>query len=382
MTVPSVTLRTMTDARRSRRAAGLGKRLLRSRVVDTLTTPHGVDRYLEQLHPLFTVREVRARVVDVVPETSTATTVVLRPNSAWDGFRAGQHVQFGVEMDGARRTRCFSVSSSEHRADGCFTVTVKAHDGGRVSRYLRDGLRIGTIVHLSPADGEFVLADPLPASVVLISGGSGVTPAMSMLRTLRDSGARTDLTFLYYARTREDALFGAELDEIATSCPWARIVRVYTREPGAGALEGRFRREHLQTLGIDPLTTPAYACGPAGMIDAVRSVYGAAAALDQLKVEYFKVPTPQVDAADATGTVTFTSSATTTDNTGRTILEQAEAAGLQPEFGCRMGICHSCTVRKNSGAVRNVINGEVAADTDEDIQICITAPVGDVSVAL
>lgn len=69
-------------------------------------------------------------------------------------------------------------------------------------------------------------------------------------------------------------------------------------------------------------------------------------------------------------------------NDGRTILEQAEAAGLTPQFGCRMGVCHTCTVHKLHGAVRNVITGDVRANTDEHIQICINSPVGDVRVAL
>mgnify|MGYP001976776844 CR=1 FL=1 len=63
-------------------------------------------------------------------------------------------------------------------------------------------------------------------------------------------------------------------------------------------------------------------------------------------------------------------------------LPQAEAAGLTPESGCRMGICFSCTRRKNSGAVRNVITGAVSSTDEEDVQICVSAPVGDVDIAL
>ena len=69
-------------------------------------------------------------------------------------------------------------------------------------------------------------------------------------------------------------------------------------------------------------------------------------------------------------------------NNGRSLLEQAEHAGLSPEFGCRMGICHTCTCRKTAGSVRNLVTGEVSSAEEEDIQICVSAPVGDVELDL
>ena len=82
------------------------------------------------------------------------------------------------------------------------------------------------------------------------------------------------------------------------------------------------------------------------------------------------------------GRVTFADSGVEVVDDGRPLLEQAEAAGLTPESGCRMGICHSCTRRKTSGAVRNLITGAVSSADEEDVQICVSAPVGDVDIAL
>ena len=370
----------MTTATRSKR--GLTRRLLAAPLVDSLTTPHGIDRFLEQMDPMLTVHQVRAKVVEVIHETGAASTVVLEPNDAWAGFTPGQHVQFGVEVDGKRRIRCFSVSSSTHRDDGRFSVTVKAHEDGYVSQYLHRKMRDRTLIYLSQAEGEFVLPASVPDRLVLISGGSGITPVMSMLRSLRDAGHDKPVTFLHYARSVTDEIFHDELDEVARSCPWLTMRRVYTREPGVGVLQGRFVAEHLEHLGIDPPTTATFACGPAGLIETVRESYESVGAGDRLNVEYFKVPSVQLDAEDATGTLTLDDSGDDVANDGRTILEQAETAGLSPEFGCRMGICHKCTIKKKHGAVRNVISGEVRADTDEEIQICINAPVGDVCVAL
>lgn len=361
----------------------LVRKALASKAVASLTSPHSIDHYLSRVHPLLTVNEVRGRVVEVLHETDVASTVVIRPNGVWSGFKPGQHIQFGVEVDGTRKIRCFSVSSSTERDDGLFTVSVKAHPDGYVSQFVHKALTPKTLVYLSQAEGEFVLPDPVPERLLLISGGSGITPLISMLRSLRDREHTGRVTFLHYARSNADEMFSAELDEIAETVGFVDIVRVYTREPAAQArLKGRFSLSHLDTLGVDPAATPTWACGPAGLIDVVQKVYAERGGTQNLAVEYFKVPSVNLDAADATGTLTFDDSDVTHENDGRTILEQAEAAGLSPEFGCRMGVCNTCTVQKKHGAVRHVISGEVSANTDEPIKICVNTPVGDACVAL
>ncbi len=363
---------------------GIIRTALTSKAVRSLTSPNSIDDYLQQVHPMLAADHVRARVVEVRRETGEASTVVMRPNGVWKGFRPGQHVQFGVEVDGTRRIRVFSVSSAptSRRRDRTFSVSVKAHPDGYVSQFLHRELAPGTIVYLSQAEGEFVLPETVPSSLLLVSGGSGVTPVMSMLRTLRSTGHTGDVTFLHYARSRDDEMFTDELDEIAASTSM-RVVRIYTRAPEPGAeLAGRFHVDHLKHLGLDPAATLTYVCGPAGLIASVRDTYDELGAADQLRLEYFKVPSVDVDAADATGTLAFDDSLVEAPNTGATILEQAEAAGLQPDFGCRMGVCNTCALKKNSGAVRHVVTGEISADTDQTIKICVQVPVGDVNVAL
>jgi ferredoxin-NADP reductase len=361
---------------------GIIRKALASRPVASLTSPHTIDHYLDQIHPMLAAENVRARVVEVVQETGDASTVILRPNGAWKGFTPGQHVQFGVEVDGTRRIRCFSVSSSRAAKKGTFSVSVKAHPDGYVSQFLHNELKPRTVVYLSQAEGEFVLPREVPDNLLLVSGGSGITPVMSMVRTLRDTGHRGDVTFLHYARSREDEMFAADLDALAAESN-VTVKRIYTRKPEPVAeLKGRFHVDHLKHLGVDPSETLTYVCGPAGLIATVRDTYTDLGAADQLRLEYFKVPSVDLDAADATGTLTFDEAKIEADNSGATILEQAEAAGLKPEFGCRMGVCNTCVVKKNHGAVRHVISNEVRANTDETIKICVHVPVGDVNVAL
>ena len=178
-------------------------RILRSRAVAALTSPHGVDRYLEQLNPMWAAHEVRARVVAVHREVDVAghpavATLTLQPTSTWRGHRAGQHVQLGVEVNGARRTtRVFTVSSPDSKPGDRFTITMRANPDGVVSRYLVEQAEVGTMVHLSQAQGEFVLPDHVPDHIVFITGGSGITPAMSMLRSLQRRTHRGRVTFLH-----------------------------------------------------------------------------------------------------------------------------------------------------------------------------------------
>jgi stearoyl-CoA 9-desaturase NADPH oxidoreductase len=360
---------------------GLGRALLSSRVLDALTTPHGVDRYLELVNPMWAVHEVRARVEHVHPEAPGVATLTLCPTGTWQGALAGQHVQVGVVVDGVRRTRCFSLSSSAHRADGRIEITVKAHDEGYVSRYLSSDVPVGTVVHLSPAEGEFTLPHPRPDRMLMVSAGSGVTPVMSMLRTLCDEGYAGSVTFLHYARTAEDTIFAAELGERAETCGFAEVHVVHTRADNHGLLQGRFSAEHLRAVAPDFADAVTFACGPSGLIESMRELYEDAGAADRLRVEHFKTPTITADPT-AEGVIEFRDSSAQASNSGQTLLEQAEAAGLTPAYGCRMGICKSCTTRKHEGVVRNVIDGAESAMPDEDIQICVSAPLGDCALDL
>lgn len=345
------------------------RRLLRSQLVDLLVGPHGIDRYLELVRPTLTVRDARAEVVAVRHQTARSVTLTLRPNAAFDGFRAGQFVRVGLDIDGVRRTRTYSPAGSEHDQD-LLELTVTLHPGGVVSNHLRSGVRPGTVVHLGSASGDFVLPDPRPESLVLISGGSGITPVISMLRTLRDERHRGHVWFVHFARTAADWLYRREVEEIAARCPNVTVRYLATREGG----------EHLTAGLLGEMRHPALAavCGPPALIEAARSIFEP----ERLIAETFTPPTLAVSGESATGTLRFTRSGRIAEIGAGTLLEQAEAAGLSPEFGCRMGICHTCSCRKAAGAVRDIRTGELHEEEDEDIQLCVSVPAGDVALEI
>jgi stearoyl-CoA 9-desaturase NADPH oxidoreductase len=351
-------------------------------LVEALATPHAVDRYLELVNPMLTVRDLRAEVTEVRRPTADSVTLTLRPTRQWRGFRAGQFVQLTVEIDGVNRTRCYSPACSQHRADGRIELTVKAHRDGLVSQHLYQQAHPGLVVGLAPADGTFVLPETRPASVLLISGGSGITPVLAMLRTLCDEGYAGDVAFLHYARTAADVPYLDELHRLAAAHPNVTLVLGYTEQAGGGRLHGHFGPEHLDAAAPWHADAETFLCGPPTLTGAVRDLYAANGLSGRLHTEDFAPAPVVVDDGTATGAVTFERAGRTADNTGATLLEQAEAAGLSPEYGCRMGICFSCTQIKTAGCTRNITNGELHTDPDTEIQLCISVPVGDVSLAI
>jgi ferredoxin-NADP reductase len=359
--------------------AGIGTRLLRSPVVDLLLGPHGVDRYLELIRPSLTVRDARAEVIAVRRQTPRSVTLTLRPNSAWSGFRAGQFVRAGFEIDGVRRTRTYSPAGSEHSGEGELELTVTSHPEGVVSPHLVATGRPGSIVHLAAAQGDFVLPDQRPDRLILISGGSGITPVMSMLRTLADENYDGEITFLHYARTPADWLYEAEVAELAAR---TRTIVAYRATRGSRAT-GHLDAPTLAALAGDLADAHAAVCGPPPLLDAARTAWAQLGGDDvRLRTETFTAPRLAVTGAAADGTLRFLRSDRRAAIGAGTLLEQAEAAGLRPAFGCRMGICRTCTCRKSAGAVRNLVTGEISDEEDEDIQLCVSVPAGDVALEL
>ncbi len=350
----------------------LTRRVLRSPLVDLLTGPHGVDRYTELVAPTWTSGEARAKVVAVQRQTPRSVTLTLEPNKAFAGFRAGQHINLTVEINGRRRTRCYSPASAEGAA--FIELTIGRHDGGLVSTYLCEHARPGMVVGLDSVGGDFALPGGPPATrpgrILFVSGGSGITPVMSMLRTLRAENYRGEIALIHYARSAEEACYRDELAAMAN----VRVLHGYTRSTAGADLDGHFGPDHL--AGAMPAPDAVYVCGPPALVQAVGEH------CPDVTSESFVPPTFTVPAESSGGRVTFTDTNIEVTDDGRPLLQQAEAAGLTPESGCRMGICHSCTRRKTRGAVRNLITGAVSTTDDEDVQICVSAPVGDVELAL
>ena len=343
-------------------------------VVARMTTPLLPDDYLHLVNPLWSARELRGKIVAVVPETGDAATLVIKPGWGWKfNYQAGQYVGIGVHLDGRWHWRSYSISSSP--ADGgtrgrvgLLTITVKAMPEGFMSEHLVRGLEAGTIVRLALPQGEFVLPDPPPAKILFWTGGSGITPVMSMLRTLDRRGTMPDVVHIHSATTMSAAIFREERLALAARHGGLQLIENFDDQHGILDVD------RLAEVCPDWKDREAWVCGPAPMLAAAEDRWGNAHLTKQLHIERFSaVLTTSAEG----GRVTFAASGKAAEVDGATtLLEAGEAAGIQMPFGCRMGICHTCIVPLKQGMVKDLRNG---AEYHENagVQTCITAAAGD-----
>jgi stearoyl-CoA 9-desaturase NADPH oxidoreductase len=345
-------------------------------VARAFSTPLGPEDYLEMINPLWSTRELRGRVQRVVPETADAVTVLIRPGRDWPGHRPGQYLRIGVDIDGVRHWRAYSLTSDPDRPDGLISITPKRVGAGKVSPYLVSGLAPGTIVHLGRVEGEFVLPDPPPRKLLFITAGSGVTPVMSMLRHLEREGELSDVVHLHSARTEDDVIFGPALRGLA-----ARHAG-YALRPRHTGRHGRRRPAELDAECPDWRERDAFVSGPADMIDALLAHWEAAGDPDRLRHERFQ-PVIVGRGDGAGGIIRFRASgAEVTSDGTRPILVSGEEAGLELPFGCRMGICHTCVGTLCAGQVRDLRSGAVGGTAGQAIRTCVHAPEGPVDILL
>ncbi len=350
-------------------------------VLDAVAAPHGIDRHLEQIAPLWSTTEIRGRVVAVDRTAVGSTILTIKPNGNWAGFKAGQYTQLSVEIDGVRHTRCYSMANSASDT-GTFQLGIKAHPHGLVSRHLLREARVGLVVGLSAPAGDFHLPDVRPDGVLLISGGSGITPVLSMLRTLVAEGHAGPISFVHYAPSPDAVLFSRELAAIAEANDNVQLFFGFDTAPHVGQLVGFLDTDHLDTVCSDWATTETFVCGPAPLMDSVAGCFDAAGATERFHQEAFTLPHFVSEAGTVDGSIRFGTSDLVIENDGRPILEQAEDAGLEPDSGCRMGICHTCTRSMTCGTVRDAVSGEVTSGTNVEIRVCVSVPVGDIEIEL
>lgn len=349
---------------------------------DAIAAPHGVDRYLEQVAPTWSSTEVRGRIVDVDRGAEGSVVLTIEANRNWTGFRPGQHTQLTVEIDGVRHTRCYSMASAASPGRRRFQLGIKAHPEGLVSRHLVAHATAGTVVGLTPPAGDFHLPDVRPGRVLLISGGSGITPVLSMLRTLCAEGHTGPVTFLHHATRPEAMLFRDEVASLAAHHGNVTLLTAFDQVPDAGDLTGLLDETHLDAADPRWRDADTYVCGPGPLMDSAREIYESAGVADRFHQEAFTLPLLIGEAGAGGGSVRFATSDLVVESDGRPLLDQAEAAGLAPQHGCRMGICHTCTRSLTAGCVRDAVTGELTSGTHVDIRVCVSVPVGDVEIDL
>jgi stearoyl-CoA 9-desaturase NADPH oxidoreductase len=354
-------------------AAGASLRSAVRRVAEAAVTPLELDDVLDVFHPLRGGRSrLQGRVVSVTPETAESATILVRPGRDWAGHVPGQYVRVGVDVDGVRLWRTYSLTHGPRR-DRNLSFTVKAIPGGVVSNHLVHRIKPGQMVQLEQAEGEFVLPAPVPRKLLLVTAGSGITPVIGMLRNLfsRRVPVETDIVLVAVNQTESSAIFRDELRDHGSAGHLRLLERYDDRD-------GLLDVDHLDHLVPDLTERLTYACGPAGLLDALESHHADRGLT--LTTERFR---PVLVEAGEGGTVTFADGREVEADGATPILDVAEGAGVLMPSGCRMGICMGCVIPLKSGAVRDLRNGAITTavpgETDPagvPIQTCISAAAG------
>ena len=344
-----------------------------SQVAQAVVTPLVPSDYLDLVAPLRAGADLRARVLDVVPDTPDAVTLVLQPGRDWAGHTAGQYVRIGVNVDGVRQWRAYSLTCPPSAPGGRLRVTVKAIPDGKVSSYVVRRLRPGALIQLDQATGDFVLGAHR-GPTLFVTAGSGITPVMGMLRAHLHE--LDDVVLVHSAPAARDVVFGAEL-RLLHAQGRLRLVERHTDR------EGKLAPGDLDDLVPDWRERETWACGPTAMLDDLEKSWADAGAIDRLHVERFR---PTVVAEGEGGTVTFSRTGAVVEADGATpILDAGEDAGVLMPSGCRMGICFGCLAPLREGAVRDLRNGELTTAAPGDgvlIQTCVSAAAGPCDIDL
>jgi ferredoxin-NADP reductase len=353
---------------------------LRSRarlLAEAATTPLVPADFLDLFAPLRAGADLRGRIEQVRAETKDAATLVIRPGADWAGHVPGQYLRIGIDVDGVRQWRAYSLTHGP-RPDRRISITVKAVPDGLVSHHLVHRTQPGTLVHLEQAAGDFVLP-PGGGKYLFVTAGSGITPVIGMLRNLfpsTDEGvlrpARSsayDITVVHVAPSHPDSIFIRDLEALDA----AGAIRLVSRYDD---VHGVLDIEELPAMVPDLAERRTFACGPAGLLDALQEFHDNKGL--QLFTEQFR--TARVEPGDG-GVVGFTDGRTVDADGATPILDAAEAAGVLMPSGCRMGICYGCVLPLREGSVRDLRNGELTTAVPGEsgaikVQTCINAAAG------
>lgn len=344
-----------------------------------LTTPLVPDDYIALINPMWSAKELLGRIERIQPETPEASTIVIRPAFDWPGHEPGQYLRIGVEIDGRRHWRAYSLTSDPDHPEGLVSITVKHVADGRMSPHFTRRIAPGDTVFLGGVEGTFGLPDPLPAKLLLVSAGSGITPIMSMLRELERRDTLADVVHVHSERRAESVIFSDLLNGMAERN------RGYVRHEHFTERRDRLAAAAICELCPDWRERYTLASGPGELLDAVTEHWESEGDPGRLAMERFqpKFGMGGGGADGEGGTVRFrVTDVEAKCDTGVPILAGGEEAGAKLQFGCRMGICHTCVGKLAEGRVRDLRTGEVHGEQGDMIRICINAPEGHVEVEL
>lgn len=312
------------------------------------------------------------RCVDIIAEAPSVKTFrFAASDGSWFRYKPGQFITVELPEPGGTVYRTYTLSSSPTRPQ-LASITVKAQGNSIGSRWLLESFQVGNTLKAFGPAGDFTLG-AAPMKLLLVSGGSGITPMLSMTRHLFDTGSAADIRFLHFGRTPSDLLCRGELESMAASWPSLKlrwVVEDDSSAPWAGPT-GRIDRAMVSLLCPDVASRDVFCCGPEPFMKATREAVSAiAGSLKRYQEESFQPAAPAPAPATiptapaiADCEVNFIKSKRSVKIAGdATILSAAQAAGLAIPYACQMGLCGSCRVMKTDGDITMQHDGGISDD--------------------
>ena len=302
-------------------------------------------------------------------------------------YQPGQFINTQLMIDGKRVNRSYTLASSPTRRDSC-ELSIKREPMGTASRYIHDHLHVGDVVKISGPSGKFTFTGNESSSVLLIAGGVGITPLMSITRYLTDRAWSGDIYFLIVAKTEQDLIFRDEITLLQKRFPQLHVCVTLTRCNESTMWDGERGRATgslLQRFVPNVTSVPVFLCGPNEMMDATREMLRGIGVPDSIvrteafagkksaiassdtvvgesnmveKHETTIVSPPVLSTNSTTSAVSFhRSNLQTLVSADTTILEAAESVSVALPFECRSGFCGQCKTR--------IIEGQVQMDCED-----------------
>ena len=346
-----------------------------------------IDRY----HP----KRLSLEVMEVINETPTSKTLRLKSGTGYlPPFQAGQYINLFVEVDGTNTSRAMAISSSPLER-GHYDITVRKIPGGFVSTYLVDDVEVGQRIESTGPMGNFYF-NPIHHSgdMVFLAGGSGVAPAMSMIRDLLETDPHRTFSLIYGSMTLDDVIFRDELDDLASRHENLSVSYVITRPPeGYSGHRGFITAELIADILDDTTGKTWFICGPQAMYPFC------AAELDKLGIPprsiRFEANGPPANpetlqawpeglSPDTEVTVALSDGRSFRTPTKEPLLNALERHGIQLETACRSGECSLCRCKLNQGEVFEPPEARVRKSDRQHgyIHTCVTYPVSDIELEI
>jgi ferredoxin-NADP reductase len=387
---------------------------------------HLVEGMAKRSIPVWSTGETTLRVADIIDETDDVKTFrMVGIDPILFSYRPGQFITLNLDIEGKKILRSYSLSSSPSRPH-TLEVTVKRVPGGLVSNWLADNLKLGDLIKVRGPSGKFTCFEFPARKILLVGGGSGITPVMSMCRWIVDTTADVDVKFFVAVRTPRDIIFRKELELMSARHSGLQVV-VTSSAMGSGTeawmgFSGRCTQKMFEMIAPDINERHIFMCGPEPFMTAVKEIlrgmnfplanlhtesFGGARVAAGSEVKSRDVPVrqptvalsvaaaraaaagpapaapalaPAAQAAPAPSTafdIVFASSGKTVKTDGKSaILDLAEANGIEIDYACRTGSCGTCKVLCKSGQVEmEDDSGLEAAEKKEGwVLTCVGTP--------